>query len=356
MASWSKHLYCGFLVLACTTGAFAETAVQQCGIVYSTATRNISISESSYSSLNSIYDDYCSASGETNVSSSSIGIDAVIKSIPVKFSGNQGNNSQRMQNFCRTYSEVRYSSSASSAQQDTVVVEALQSFNDCLKIAGNGVLVELSTTNGTNSSFSFQFGSGVKYELQGVVPERNIECSMRLGADSDPISLDKNSYVNIDRNFSINCVRIPIPRDDGSQFLPRTSVIIASNQGPYSAVFPAEEILDVEYATMLAKRMSSIEDRAAAIANDLRKYVDENNENLASLKEKLQVKTFLAFTGEKRESLQGEWLYAGRESGTIDGWAKQACGNLKTHIQPISEIGGNCCGYVRYVVSCYGFE
>lgn len=47
--------------------------------------------------------------------------------------------------------------------------------------------------------------------------------------------------------------------DDGKQTYPRTNVTFASNHGSYSAIYPEEEVVGVQFASMIDKRVSSLE-------------------------------------------------------------------------------------------------
>lgn len=128
-----------------------------CIDVYKAATRNLLVSENSYSSVNTIFDNYCEVSGEAKSSNSSAGIEAVIKQIPISFTGQSGSSEQRMKNFCKTYSSVRFDTAASRSLADTVVVDALKSFNECVAITQAGVRISHSAPTGLESTFSFQF-------------------------------------------------------------------------------------------------------------------------------------------------------------------------------------------------------
>ena len=65
--------------------------------------KEFSISTSSTSYLNSVFDSYCEASGNSKQSVGSIGIDAVVKAIPIKFTGSTSSNEEAMRQFCKTY-------------------------------------------------------------------------------------------------------------------------------------------------------------------------------------------------------------------------------------------------------------
>ena len=94
-----KNIYLALAIATCFTVSNAFAQFEHCESVYQTATRNLQISEASYSSLNVLFDDYCEASGEMKTSAASGGLDAVVKAIPIKLSGSASNSSQRMRNY-----------------------------------------------------------------------------------------------------------------------------------------------------------------------------------------------------------------------------------------------------------------
>ena len=81
----------------------------------------------------------------------SIGLDAVIESIPVKFSLGSGSASSRMENFCKTFDETYKSNSQRYSEANLVSPEAVKAWSDCVKLYGEGIKFNplISTTQVT---------------------------------------------------------------------------------------------------------------------------------------------------------------------------------------------------------------
>lgn len=354
-----KRLYIAAAAfIGISSSAYAQS-FSHCESVYQSATRNISFTETSYSSLNTIYDQYCSSTGERKSGTTGVGVEAVVKSIPISFTGSHASDEEKLTSFCKTYNSVRYTTTASSAYQDSVVNEALKSFNQCIDISRKNIVIEVSQPTGTTAAFSFRFGSDVNYELQGVLLGGNITCSSAFDSN-DVRNVDETTHQKVSKNFSINCKRQPIDRSGGGKYYPKTSVILSSNVGPYTAVFPADEVLDIEYASALAARMATIEGRSTGISQKLDELtLTTNNDRasaaggISSLRNGLKLHSYYVGRGEHHHLLDKGAMPIGCHN--IDDWAAATCGSLQRHVNKGPDRGGNRCGYQHAIITCYGF-
>lgn len=343
-------------------GAPVWAQYNHCVSVYQTATRNLQISEASYSSINTIFDDYCETSGESKSSNSSAGIEAVIKQIPIKFSGKKGKSKQRMKNFCKSYSNVRNDTAASRELANTVVVDALKSFNECIAITQAGIKIIHNAPTGLEGTFSFQFGNNLEYELQGVQTGQNIECSMQSPNDSELIKLDKSSAYLMKTNFSAFCNRIPLENNEKErQSYPRTNVTFASNHGSYSVIYPEEEIEGVQFASMIDRRVSAVEsrlsqlsktmvDNKASLMNLIDKKASDAEKNLTAFINRLNVKIFKVMRGEHHANAHPNWTTVG--CGDINSYLQSQCPNQTITQTQVFQRRGNKCGYTYVVAAC----
>lgn len=340
----------------------AAQSYPHCNDVYQIATRNLQITEFSYDSLNEIYDSYCEASGEVKSESQAVGIDAVIKKIPLKFSGSATENSSKMKNFCMNYSNVRSESFASRVISNTVVVDALKAFNECVNISKRGVIVDHTSPTGLNGAFSFRFDNTVTYELQGVQVGRNLKCTIQdKDTESNEVNVGTSTYKIFEKNFSAFCKRIPIDYGDGREYFPRTSVTFVSNHGAYSVLYPEEEIEIVQFASMIDERLSNVEERVFQTTKNLENKIeslsiatkksDQNIQNsLNSHINKLDVKVFKVMVGEHHRFAEPNWQTIG--CGNIDSWLTSQCPDYHINKTQVFLRGGDRCGYTYYVATC----
>ena len=346
-----------FTIMLSTLGVMAQTPCDNCVEVYRVATRNLQINEASYSSLNTIFDDYCENSGELKKSRSSTGLDAVVQQIPIGFTQKEGNSTERMKKFCRSYSNVRYSTAASSALKDFVVVDALKAFNDCMSICNRGVVVTHAAST-LESTFSFQFSSNILYKLQGVQTGRQIECTTQNPETGKLIKLDKGTRLEFSENFSAFCNRIPVVDDvSGRQYFPRTSVTFASNHGSYSVVFPEENILEEQLASIIERRLTGLESRVSHINQSLSENhmeitnrVNNMSNDLNGFRDRLNVKVFKIMRGEHSSQAHPNWVSIG--CGDPHEYMRQQCPGQTVVLNMIYQRSGNRCGYTYYVATC----
>lgn len=355
------------IILACSQVLLVDASLAQndhCVAVYQTATRNHFMSEASYSSLNTIFDDYCNATGEVKSSATSVGFEALASKLPLKFAGQTASSQTRVENFCRSYSSVRYDTAASGAQSDTVVVDALRAFNDCLAISRANVRVIHTAPTGLEGTFSFQFGSGVEYRLQGVQTGTNLKCQMQ-SPNGELVDLGRSSNLTFRETFSAFCNREPHSTTaDGRKTYPRTSVTFASNHGPFSVIYPEEEVQGVEFATAITSRMQATEARLTQLAmvleeskKDTVALIDSKTgavkTQLDTFRKNLNVKVLKVMVGEHRVHGLPHW-YSDLGCGDVNAWAKNQCPNHEIFPQMISTRHGDKCGYTYYVITCVG--
>jgi len=350
--------FIALLIAFSPTIGFAQE-LDHCVAVYETATRNLQISEASYSSLNTVFDQYCESNGEFKDSAKSGGLEAVIKSVPISLSGNASSIEERFQNFCSNYSGIRYNSAASRALADTVVVDALNAFNNCIEISSRGVIISHSSPTGLDGTFNFTFRANINYELQGVQEGRNIECEIRDPLDGKMIQADTSTTLKFDKPFSAFCKRKPEGSPSG-KFFPRTSVVFASNQGNYSVLYPAEEVLDVEFASVLDRRISNAEDRLIALSNNLETNIvkleervnDVSSASSALVSELRTAIDFKVFKVLRADSQPGERDYAHVGCADPTAWVQSQCPGYSVEMIVLSSRSGGHCGFTHYLGIC----
>ena len=360
----TRHIATSLLCLtwALPTVTEAVQSYSHCNAVYQTATRNLQITESSYDSLNEIFDNYCEESGNIKSESQGLGVDVVIKKIPLKFSGTSTENEARMKNFCKNYSSIRYESSVSRVVKDKVVVDALNAFNQCVDISKRGVVVDHTSPTGIESAFSFRFDNTVTYELQGVQVGKNIECTIQdQESEGNELIVGTSTYQVFDNNFSAFCNRIPLDYGEGREYYPRTSVTFVSNHGTYSILYPEEEIESVQFASMIDERLSNVEERLSHVSTkfeeelqSLSTSLKESNQNITRSLDghisNLDVKVFKVMVGEHHRYAEPNWTTIG--CGNVDSWLNNQCPGYNINKTRVFIRSGDRCGYTYYVATC----
>lgn len=332
-----------------------------CTSVYESASRNLSVFSSSYAELNSIYDDYCDTNGEVRSSATTAGIEAVIKSIPISLSGSSASASERMSQFCRTYTNTRFTTEAINASTSTVVVEALDSFNNCVAITRRGVTIRHNIANLTSTIY-FEIPSNVDFQIQGVAEGRSISCTMQDPSDGALIELGLDTrIVSLKENLNVFCTRSgELNEASGSTYFPRTDVTIGTNFGPYSVIYPAEEILDVEFATQMKAEIDGLKDLVASgfarseqnltdATGELSSRVDGLSADYRNFRENLSVRSMLVQYGQRHLGRMA--LHIGCVD--VNEWSRSFCRPATAITTPVTAPwAGDRCGYQYSMVIC----
>ena len=127
----NRHLLFTLIVLGFPSIAFPQAL--QCTDIARTL-KEFSISTSSSSYLNSVFDSYCEASGNTKTSSGSLGLDAVVKAIPIKFTGSVSNSDEAMKNFCKNYAGTTAIQERKFSYEEKIASKALDTVAVCLRV------------------------------------------------------------------------------------------------------------------------------------------------------------------------------------------------------------------------------
>ena len=180
-----------FLLLLGATSSCLAQGVYNCDTILTSALREYNIHSESSSNLNEIFSQYCYADGRTNSSSLDIGVDAVVKGIPAKFTLGSNDSSQAMTNFCKTYSSSSDLRSKSDSYQETIVRRAYDSYDACVRIASEGYFVTHSITARDRAQILLRAGVGKPIEVTGVDTTENISC---YGPDGAGKKIEYNAW------------------------------------------------------------------------------------------------------------------------------------------------------------------
>ena len=221
-----------------------------------------------------IFNQHCSGEQAKASSASSLGLDVIVKSIPIKFNYGGSNSSERLNNFCKTYSSNSTKFSSEEINKSTVVRSALSAFNSCLSLASKGIYIS-PTIGLTTIIVDIRRGpedsaiSGVGYDnqlLECRLPARNEATGAKVA--------NKNSYVKLNGDFvTITCDRKPIDGPGGEKHYPSAELTISTTEGGMLLTIPSDTALSPTKA-------SEIEEKTA----ELKKSIDDVRQSIPRLK------------------------------------------------------------------------
>jgi hypothetical protein len=113
--------------------------IPSCGTVYASAVKNVEFYTKQNSQKYYVFTQHCEQNGSLRTTSTNVDFSAAYKLISLDFSGSQDDAKSEMQKFCKTFAQDYTSASASSQYKNTVVVDALESFNECRRLETQGV-------------------------------------------------------------------------------------------------------------------------------------------------------------------------------------------------------------------------
>jgi hypothetical protein len=339
------------LLAAAFLWSVSASANASCEDAYKDALRDRQFSEYDWSSLNTVYDNQCTQTGEKNSSSSSVGLNAIVQAIPIGFTGNTADSSEKMTNFCHNYHSLRFDKSHHAATSDTVVVEALRSLNACVLIESkSGVAVTHKFADPDSLAINFEFNnSTTKFLVQGVAT-KNITCRANghaAGALGQTTSFEANS------NFSILCVREGEREADGTTVYRPASIAIGTNFDSYTVSVPGDSIYDHDLASEASDTIkgltSSLNDTIQTLST-----TSKERQTLSDFKNRvdgLKITVHSVVIGSAHPGFGGQWFGCGSSPESI---RDQLCkGANKSSVDPIqTATPGGGCGYVRFAVTC----
>lgn len=249
-----------------TTLAFAQN--NTCGSIAS-ALKEFSISTQSSAYLNSTFDNYCEQSGEATTRSVGFGLDAVVKAIPLKFTGNYGSTSEGLKNFCKSYANVINSTERRFTSEERISSKAIEAVSDCVRIAALGAFVDHKIRDRKTVDFFLASGAATKLEIKGLFPNpsKGVKCLGVIG--SAAVTFGPSTFSKVESTQSVSCSRIPNKLADGKLVFEEQVVTIHTNLGNYSVYFPQDERTPLNMARDISSRLDrmeqSVETRVGAL-------------------------------------------------------------------------------------------
>jgi hypothetical protein len=233
-----------------------------CDTVINQGLRQYHITSSDTSYLHSIFSKYCYADGRSNSSSLNIGIEAVIKAIPVKFSLGSTDQTEAMSNFCKTYAESEDFKSKSSNYEETIVNRAYESFDSCVRLSALGLSVTHDIITDEKAQILLRAGVGKPIEINGLDSSENISCSGSDGLGKE-LAYTKSTHRQSAETIGIFCTRKSRNGEGGISVFDEGSVAIDITGDKYNFYWPKSEVLP---ETLASQVQVSINELRASIA------------------------------------------------------------------------------------------
>jgi hypothetical protein len=324
-----------------------ETVAQDipsCAAVYSSAVRNVEFYTKQNSQKYYVFSQHCEQNGSIRTTSTNVDLSAAYKLISFDFSGTQDDAKSEMQKFCKTFAQDYSSASASSQYKNTVVVDALESFNECRRLETQGVRFAQSVQAPSRLSITAYFNPDTTILTVKQFDELNFSCTTSAASKDGKIipAASINKEFKPKGSFVLSCARKGKKSSTGTQY-ERSSVRIDTNWGPYSVVMQPEGLLNFDLASEAKTQNDELSVRVANLTGTL-------------TSEKNRADTYQTKWGNASAEIYGTMLGEGAPlpcGGSVEAWAITTCGG-RPKVGPIvtSVRGGNACGYTGFAVAC----
>lgn len=230
------------------------------------ATYNIDNSSSEF--LTTVYSKYCYEDGSVKSSGGGLGIDVIVKAIPVKFTGNYSNSQEAHSNFCKTYSSLLQSNTATASYTKTISDSAIQTIDHCLSLQAAGVQISHDVTNYEALSFYMRSSVTSSFELQGVQTTGAVKCTgIVKGALT---KFDEKLNLSIKNTQGFSCKRSGTAKSNGSRNFDEATITVLTNQGNYPVLWPKNQREPEDMAAEIQKRLGQITADNSMMATMLR--------------------------------------------------------------------------------------
>ncbi|WP_423395003.1 hypothetical protein [Burkholderia sp. LMG 21824] len=325
-----------------------DDGLNACVEIYKNSTRDYSQAQQTNIELARSFNSFCKKDGTVNTSAAGVGLDAIVNSIPFKFSFSDSTNEQKMEEFCKVGASQYDSWNLNSSASSTVVTDALSNFNSCVDLAKAGLQLKVRlnqpdtlVVSGVASPAYTGFINSVAYD------NTTMTCSSADFNDAHkPVTLRGPVHLSTKVPFSITCVKTK-QRVGGATFYQRTTLTIAASAlSPLAIVFPSDTLNGYELASQasLAVSQAASEVAVAQAATAAQKQATDKLQN------RLDGVTVSVYARD---------LEAHNCFGTGANWGKgldqevaNTCGSRPHATATDSLRGGGKCGYAAVAYAC----
>jgi hypothetical protein len=263
-----------------TNQAFAQVSLfDGCKPVITDGLREYSIFSDSSSFLNTVFDKYCDSSGSAKIQSLGFGIDAVVKSIPVQFTGNFSSNEEAVRNFCRDYRSVTVNVTNRNSYEEKIVRRAYDSFDACISMAQTGVIARHRVENVERVNFYLAPGFSRPVTVRGVNPSSNMTCTGQDPTENGTpteVTFGKTSRYVLQNNTVLGmvCTRKATIDPAGNSVFDEGIVTVLTDINPngnYTMFLPRDSKLAENQASVIDAKLQSLASETEKLAEQLSK-------------------------------------------------------------------------------------
>lgn len=236
-----------------------------CRTIVTDGLREYSIKTDSKAYLNSVFDKYCDSNGSVRSSSFGLGLDVVVKAIPISFSGSYSSNEEAVKNFCRNYSSVSSSRSDTTSYQEKIVQRAYESFDQCIALAQTGVIIRHAVRSLESLDFYVAPGFSRPVTIKGIKTSNNIECRGQdpNSTNSKEQVFNLSTRISLQDNKTLNliCDRQSRVGANGEKIYDEGTVTLLTDivpSGNYGAFVPRDLTLPETRAAEIERILSGL--------------------------------------------------------------------------------------------------
>ncbi len=253
------------IALICGIAFGTEISLAQdldgCNAVLSTSARNYSVDQSFDAVSYSIYQQYCENDQVRSGTNFSVGLDAVIKAVPIKFNLGNGGTEERTKYFCKTFSSDYKANSGSYQQSSLVVGETTKAWLQCKQLEAVGVGFTASISH-EHVNIDVRRTNANEVKVQGVIYDQGkMSCTVpnsdgkqkRVVANGETVkSLSSENWV-------VTCVRTPIKSTTETVY-PGADVTVVTTAGEFMLPVPVDAEFPRQWASEFQKSLNQLGD------------------------------------------------------------------------------------------------
>jgi hypothetical protein len=342
------------LALCPPTMSFADDkALQACVEIYKNSTRDYSQTQQTSVELARSFSSFCEKDGSVNTSATGIGLDAIVSSIPFKFSLSSTSSQQKMTEFCKIGSTQFDSWNSGSVSTSTVVTGALSNFNNCVQLANSGLQLSVSINQPDTLVVNGYATAGYSGSISSVAYDVGpMSCvSSDFNASHREQTIHGAVHLSTQQPFAITCTKKAQPAADKSTtYYPRTNLTIAAGAVPALAiVFPSDSLNGYELASQAQLAVS----RAAADVKQAKADTASQMQLAADLQRRLNGVSATIVTHQFGSGMPwGCGPYGSDWGRGVHEEAQRTCGSSPIVFGNNEVRSGGTCGYGTWAYAC----
>lgn len=222
---------------------------QSCDVVLTSGLREYRIESSDSAYLNTLFDKHCQSDGRVNQSSMNIGLDAVVKAVPIKFTLGSSDSQQAVTNFCNEYSTSEQRTEITSDYEETIVARAYDSYDSCIRLSQQGFFVTHDLVTADMAQVLLRAGVGRPIQVTGVDTTENVSC---VGNDKgQEVTFSVATTLESANTIGMFCTRSSRTNEAGSTVFDEGAVAINIAGDKYNFYWPRSEILAENVASRI---------------------------------------------------------------------------------------------------------